>query len=291
MIDIVRNIEDMRRWSGERRSEGVRIGLVPTMGALHEGHLSLVRRALALSDRVVVSVFVNPTQFGAGEDLERYPHDLEGDTQKLESLGAHVIFSPDSAAMYPAGYSTYVTVEKLTEGLCGRSRPVHFRGVTTVVSKLFTIVMPHVAVFGQKDAQQLAVIRRMTRDLNLDVKIEACPIIREPDSLAMSSRNSYLSEEERRQAPLIYRALCAGEELAQSGKTVSADIIARVREVLSEVPLAETEYVEVVDADEMTPVEEIPGTALLAVAVRFGSTRLIDNVVLNTGDLLERKGQ
>lgn len=280
MIPVITDIEEMRLWSKSKRLEGVSLGLVPTMGFLHKGHLSLVERALKKADYVMVSIFVNPTQFGPGEDYNRYPQDFERDAQKLESLGAHVIFAPDSTAMYPTGYSTYVAVEGVTEGLCGRSRPAHFRGVTTVVSKLFNIVMPDVAVFGQKDAQQLAVIRRMARDLNMSVEIDAGPIIRETDGLAMGSRNMYLTPEERKQAAVLYRSLCAAEELVKSGFTNSRDIIRKVREIIEEVPLAKTEYVEIVDIDDITPVDDISREALLAVAVWFGTTRLIDNVIL-----------
>ena len=212
MIEILTDIEDMRRLSVAKRAECVKVALVPTMGALHEGHLSLVKIAVKKADYVIVSIFVNPIQFDPSEDYKKYPRELEEDARKLDSLGAHVIFAPDNTAMYPPEHSTYVSVEGLTEGLCGRSRPVHFRGVTTVVTKLLNIVMPHLAVFGQKDVQQLAVIRKLVKDLNMDVEIVQAPIVREPDGLAMSSRNSYLSKEEREQASVIYKALCAGKK-------------------------------------------------------------------------------
>ena len=280
MIPVITDIEEMRLWAKSKRLEGAGLGLVPTMGFLHKGHLSLVELALKKADYVVVSIFVNPTQFGPGEDFNRYPRDLEEDAKKLEFMGAHVIFAPESAAMYPAGYSTYVAVDGVTEGLCGRSRPGHFRGVTTVVYKLFNIVMPDMAVFGQKDAQQLAVIRRMVRDLNMDIEIDAGPIIRENDGLAMSSRNRYLTEEERKQSAVLYRSLCAAEKLVKSGITNSHDIIKKVKEVIEKVPLAKIEYVEIVDIDDIKPVNDVSGGALLAVAVCFGTTRLIDNMIL-----------
>ena len=271
----------MRRLSMAKRAEGAKVALVPTMGALHEGHLSLVRIAVTKADFVIVSIFVNPIQFGPSEDYSKYPRELEEDARKLDSLGAHVIFTPDNTIMYPPEHSTYVSVEGLTEELCGRSRPVHFKGVATVVTKLFNIVMPHLAVFGQKDAQQLAVIRRLVTDLNMDVEIVQAPIVREPDGLAMSSRNSYLSKKEREQASVIYKALCAGEKLAESGVVVSSDIINEAHKILGKAPLAKTEYIEIADIDDMSPVDDISGGAILAVAVWIGKTRLIDNVLLN----------
>ena len=282
MIEVITDIDEMRRLSRAKHSDGALVGLVPTMGALHEGHLSLVRLALKRADFIVVSIFVNPAQFGPHEDYNTYPCELEDDTCKLESLGAHVIFAPDSSSMYPEGYSTFVTVDGLTEELCGHSRPVHFRGVATVVAKLFTIVMPHLAVFGQKDAQQLAVIRRMVKDLNMDIEIESGLIIRESDGLAMSSRNSYLTSQEREQAIIIYRSLCAGEKLVQSDVIRSQDIVKKVHQVLKEAPLLKTEYIEIVDSNNMKPVNEISTSTLLAVAVWLGKTRLVDNIILKS---------
>ena len=281
MIEIITDIEKMRQLSMARRSEGFRVGLVPTMGSLHEGHLSLVKRANDTTDFVVVSIFVNPIQFGHGEDFNRYPRDIESDMRLLETVGAHVIFAPDKTLIYPPGYSSYVLVERLTEGLCGCSRPGHFRGVTTVVIKLFNIVMPHVAVFGQKDAQQLAVIKRMTKDLNMDIEIDVGPTIREPDGLAMSSRNSYLNQEERQQATVLYKALCTGEKLVKSDVINSQEIIKKVREVFTESPLAKIEYIEIVGIEDMMPVDDVSGGALLAIALWFSTTRLIDNIVLS----------
>ena len=281
MIEIITDIEKMRQLSMARRSEGFRVGLVPTMGSLHEGHLSLVKRATDITDFVVVSIFVNPIQFGHGEDFNRYPRDIKSDMRLLETVGANVIFAPDKTVMYPPGYSSYVLVERLTEGLCGRSRPGHFRGVTTVVTKLFNIVMPHVAVFGQKDAQQLAAIKRMTKDLNMDIEIDVGPTIREPDGLAMSSRNSYLNQEERQQATVLYKALCTGEKLVKSDVINSQEIIKKVREVFTESPLAKIEYIEIVGIEDMMPVNDVSGGALLAIAAWFSTTRLIDNIVLS----------
>ena len=285
MIDIVTDIGEMRRISDRKRADGLKIGLVPTMGALHEGHLSLIRRAVECSDFLVVSIFVNPAQFGPNEDFTNYPRNLGGDARLVEAAGAQLIFAPGSSGMYPDGYATFVTVERLTGTLCGFSRPNHFRGVTTVITKLFTIVNPHIAMFGQKDAQQLAVIKRMVRDLDMPVEIIPCPTVREPDGLAMSSRNNYLSGEERKQAPILYQSLLAAQELVNTGVTGALEIIRKVRGVLAGSPLLDIEYVEMVDPDEMTAVHDATGGALLAMAGRFGKTRLIDNIVL-----IEKKG-
>jgi len=281
LIEVISDIDEMRRICEDKRQKGSKVGLVPTMGALHEGHLSLIRRALKKTDFVVVSIYVNPTQFGPGEDLGKYPRDLEGDIHLVESLGAHVVFAPNNRMMYQEGYSTYVTVENLTEGLCGRSRPAHFRGVTTVVAKLFNIIMPHVAVFGQKDAQQLSVIRRMVRDLNMNIEINAGPIVRESDGLAMSSRNKYLNKEEREQATVLYHSLEAARKLVSTGVTGSEQIIRKVKEVLDRVPLAKTEYVEIVNFDDMRRVDDVSNGALIAIAVCFGETHLIDNMIIS----------
>ncbi|MCD6307580.1 MAG: pantoate--beta-alanine ligase [Candidatus Latescibacteria bacterium] len=279
-MPVIRDISEMRRMSRGWRSCAETVCLVPTMGALHEGHMSLVRLALENADRTVVSIFVNPAQFGPAEDFMDYPRTLEGDMRKLDELGAHAIFAPGESAMYTASHATFVTVERLTNGLCGRSRPAHFRGVATVVAKLFNIVEPDSAVFGRKDAQQLAVIRRMVRDLNMDVDIMAGPIIREPDGLAMSSRNAYLSTEERAQAPVIHRALQEAVSLVRSGATDAGRIAALVRGRIAEASLAKPEYAEIVDPEEMTPVDTVSDVSLLAVAVRFGATRLIDNILM-----------
>jgi len=280
MIRIVSDIDVMSGISHAKSLEGDRICLVPTMGALHEGHLSLIRIASEHADYVVVSIFVNPTQFGPNEDYDAYPRQIERDADTLETLGVDVVFTPDVGSIYPDGFSTYVTVEGLTEGLCGRSRPTHFRGVTTVVTKLFGIVRPHCAVFGRKDAQQLAVVKRMTRDLNLGVEIIPAPIVREEDGLAMSSRNSYLSPDERRQAPIIRQSLVYAAELAASGVNDASVIIDIVRNKIGESSLAKIDYIDIVDQDEMIPMHDISNGALLAVAVFFGKTRLLDNIIL-----------
>jgi pantoate--beta-alanine ligase len=250
------------------------------MGALHEGHLSLIRRSAAETGFTVASVYVNPTQFGPAEDFRKYPRDLDSDVRLASSAGADIVFAPGDSDMYPEGYATYVAVERLTETLCGKSRPTHFRGVTTVVAKLFDIVNPHAAFFGRKDAQQLAVIRRMARDLNMPVDIVGCPIVRESDGLAMSSRNRYLSPEERAQATVLRRALLAAKEAAGKGESNAAELLKPVREILSESPLFRLDYAEIVDPDEMTAVSEVRDRAMLALAGWFGSTRLIDNIML-----------
>jgi len=277
-IPCLSTITEIRAALDEARSRGASVGLVPTMGALHEGHLSLIRAARAQNDVVVVSIFVNPTQFGANEDLAKYPRDLERDRLLCEEAGAHLIFSPEPGEMYAEPYSTWVDVEGLTGGLCGRSRPGHFRGVCTVVTKLLNICQPHQAYFGEKDAQQLAVIKRMTRNLDMRVRIVPCPTVREPDGLAMSSRNARLTPEHRAQAPVLYRALTAAKDLVLAGEQDAAQLDAAVRTILAEAPAGEIDYVEIVDADDLTPVDHIEGETLIALAVRFGDVRLIDNM-------------
>ncbi len=256
------------------------MGLVPTMGALHEGHLSLIRQARAECAFVVVSIFVNPTQFGPRDDLSRYPRDLSRDLVLAAGAGADLVFAPPDDEMYLPGHSTWVDVEGLSEGLCGAARPGHFRGVCTVVTKLLNLCRPDRAYFGQKDAQQLAVIKRMARDLNMGVDIVACPIVREPDGLAMSSRNVYLTPEQRAQAPSLWRSLTLAEEMVGEGEHDAAALERAVRSVVAEVYLGEVEYVSVVDADNLTPVATVSGECLVALAVRFGTTRLIDNIVV-----------
>ncbi len=262
----------------EARGRGASVGMVPTMGALHEGHLSLIREARAENDVVVVSIFVNPTQFGPTEDLATYPRDLEGDRAMAGGAGADLIFSPAVREMYAEGYSTWVDVEGLTEGLCGRSRPGHFRGVCTVVTKLLNICQPQRAYFGEKDAQQLAVITRMASDLNLRTEIVSCPIVREADGLAMSSRNTRLSAAQREQAPVLYKALRAARDLVGRGERDAARLDAAVRAILGEASLGQVDYVEIVGADDLAPVATLAGRLLVALAVRFGDVRLIDNV-------------
>jgi len=279
-MKIFKTVKEMQAEADKLRHHGIKIGFVPTMGYLHQGHLSLIRTAKENSDVVVVSIFVNPVQFGPEEDFEKYPRDFEQDEKSAKDAGADIIFYPSVEEMYPEPYFTYVDVEKITDGLCGRSRPGHFRGVTTVVAKLFLCVKPHTAVFGQKDAQQAAVIRQMVRDLNFDIKIITAPIVREADGLAMSSRNKYLSHEERKEALALYDSLKLAESMVSNGE-ISAEIIRdAIERRISEEPHARIDYVELVNAESLEPVEIVIGRVLAAVAVFVGNTRLIDNVVL-----------
>ena len=270
----------MRDWADLTRARGWRIGLVPTMGYLHAGHLSLVAEARRRADVCVASIFVNPLQFGANEDLANYPRDLDRDRAALAAAGVEVLYRPSADSMYPRGFQLEVAVTKVSAGLCGRTRPGHFGGVTTVVAKLFNAVKPHVAVFGEKDFQQLAVIRRMAADLDLGIEIVGMPIVREADGLAMSSRNAYLSPEERAAARCLSRALAAGRDAAKRGTAETAAVLEPVRNVLSAEPLARVDYAEVVDADTIEPLDVLNRPALLALAVFIGRTRLIDNTVL-----------
>jgi len=263
-----------------RRSFTGTVGLVPTMGYLHEGHLSLIRRARDECDHVVVSIFVNPTQFGPNEDLSKYPRDLDRDLSLIKPLGTDLVWMPTAEIMYPQGYQTWVEVEKVTRPLEGAQRPGHFKGVTTVVAKLFNGVQPHRAYFGQKDAQQAAVIRQMTRDLNFPVEIVVCSIVREPDGLAMSSRNVYLDPEQRKAATILYQALSAAKELYEAGERNATKVRAKMKEVLAGEPLANVQYVSCADYDTLEELEEIKGKTLLSMAVFIGKTRLIDNFVL-----------
>ena len=260
--------------------EGRRLGFVPTMGALHEGHLSLVRAAKTACDLVAASIFVNPTQFGPNEDLAKYPRSFERDCELLEREGVELLFAPSVEEMYPAGAVTWVTVGGLSERLDGRSRPGHFRGVTTVVAKLFDIVEPDAAFFGQKDAAQVAIIRRMVRDLNLPVEIVVCPIVREADGLAMSSRNAYLDPEQRKRALVLHRSLIRVQRLAEDGERDAAKLLAAGRAEFAGEAAVRLDYFEIVDPDTLDSVEDVAGGALVAVAAVVGSTRLIDNVVL-----------
>jgi pantoate--beta-alanine ligase len=272
-------IAEMRTASRALRREGRRLAFVPTMGSLHEGHLSLVRAARASSDVVAASIFVNPTQFGPNEDLANYPRSFERDRDMLQREGVDLLFAPSVEEMYPAGAVTWVTVEGLSDKLDGRSRPGHFRGVTTVVAKLFHIVDPDAAFFGQKDAAQLAIIRRMVRDLHFPVEIVVCPIVREPDGLALSSRNAYLGPEERKRALVLRRSLLRVKELAHAGERNAAKLIAAGRKEFAGEGTARLDYLEVVDPDTLDPVEDISGGALAAVAAFVGKTRLIDNIL------------
>lgn len=259
------------------RRQGLSVGLVPTMGYLHEGHKSLIVRAVAENDRVVVSDFVNPIQFGPKEDLASYPRDIEADARLCEAAGAHLIFHPTPEDMYAPDFCTFVDMQKLSEGLCGRTRPTHFRGVCTVVSKLFHIVAPDRAYFGQKDAQQLAIIRRMVRDLNFDIEIVGCPIVREADGLARSSRNTYLNPEERAAAVVLSRAVFLGREMMEKGERDASVVLSAMKDCIGREPLARIDYVDMVDAVSMQPVTRAEGPVLCAMAVYIGTTRLIDN--------------
>ena len=281
-VRVVRNLREMHRIADEMRRDGLRIGLVPTMGFLHAGHSSLIRLAGRATDRTVVSVFVNPAQFGPNEDFDTYPRDFERDRAMVRAGGGHLIYAPSTEEMYPAGFATCVEVERLADHLCGASRPGHFRGVATVVTKLFAAVKPHVAVFGQKDAQQAGVVRRLTRDLNFGVEILIAPTVREADGLAKSSRNRNLSPQQRRGAPVIYRALQEGRDLVLAGEKRACAVIDAVARRVLRKPGAEVDYISVVDARDFRPLEAIEGRVLLAAAVRFGRSRLIDNIVVET---------
>jgi pantoate--beta-alanine ligase len=277
---VVHTIDEMRAASRAARAAGGRLGLVPTMGALHEGHLSLVRAARAKSDVVAATIFVNPTQFGPNEDFSKYPRNLQNDSALLEREGVELIFAPAVEEMYPAGAITWVTVDGMSDRLCGASRPGHFRGVTTVVAKLFNIAEPDVAFFGQKDAAQVAIIRRMVRDLNMPVHIDVCPIVREPDGLAMSSRNSYLNAGDRSAALTLYRSITRAEELFKSGEKDSAKLIAAGKKEFASQSAVRLDYVEIADPDSLQPVPAVERPALAAVAAYIGKTRLIDNLLL-----------
>lgn len=271
----------MRAACRAARTDGRRLGFVPTMGALHAGHLSLVRAARQCSGVVAVSIFVNPTQFGPQEDFSKYPRDLDRDRQLLEAENVDLLFVPSEQEMYPPGAATFVTVEGLGDKLCGRSRPGHFRGVATVVTKLFHIVEPDYAFFGQKDAAQAVILRSLVRDLLLDIEIVVCPIVREPDGLALSSRNAYLSPVQRRQALVLYRALMRVQMLADQGERDAAKLAAAGRAVIAEEPEVRLDYFEIVDPETLEPVEDISKGALVAVAAFVGNTRLIDNILLH----------
>jgi pantoate--beta-alanine ligase len=274
-------IDQMRAACRAARQDQCRLGFVPTMGALHAGHISLVRAARQQCDAVAVSIFVNPTQFGPTEDFSKYPRTFERDCELLEAEGVAILFAPTIEEMYPPGAATFVTVEGLSDKLCGRSRPGHFRGVTTVVAKLFNIVEPDLAFFGQKDAAQVLVIRRIVRDLQFGVEIVVCPIVREPDGLALSSRNAYLNPEQRKQATVLYRALMRVQFLADHGESESARLIAAALEELMQQPEVRLDYFEIVDREILAPVASTTKGALVAVAAFVGTTRLIDNIVLH----------
>jgi pantoate--beta-alanine ligase len=279
-MEIVEQVTAMQQACRQARESGKTIGLVPTMGALHAGHLSLVRAARAQCDVVAASIFVNPLQFGPKEDYAKYPRSFEVDCQKLVAEGVDLLFAPPSEQMYPAGASTVVVVEDLSEKLDGKSRPGHFRGVSTVVAKLFEIVRPHLAYFGQKDAAQVAVLRKMVRDLHMDIEIVVCPTLREPDGLAMSSRNVYLSSAERRQALCLHHALTLIKALAGGGERDASVLLAAGRKVIAAEAGARLDYFEIVDPDTLDPLTSVSRGALVAVACYVGNTRLIDNLLL-----------
>lgn len=280
-MEIMKTVEGMQQWCLTQKRAGRTIGLVPTMGYLHEGHLALVRQARQSCDIVVVSIFVNPIQFGAGEDFDEYPRDLTRDSQVLHRENVDAIFAPLASDMYPRGFNSYVEVfGEVTEKLCARSRPGHFKGVTTVCSKLFHICQPDKAYYGQKDAQQLLVMQKMVRDLNFPLEIVAVPIVRESDGLAMSSRNVHLNPEERKQALVLYQSLQEAQQLINNGERKVATIKDFIRTNIESSPLANIDYIEIYDADELSDIEEIDGRALIALAVKFGNTRLIDNLLV-----------
>ena len=278
-MKIAYTVEDVKSQVRQWKKEGLTVGLVPTMGYLHEGHESLIKRAVAENDRVVVSVFLNPTQFAPNEDLASYPRDFEADTKLCEGAGAALVFHPEPSEMYAEDACTFVDMTAVTKELCGKSRPIHFRGVCNVVNKLMNISMADRAYFGQKDAQQLAVIRRMVRDLNMNVEVVGCPIIREADGLAKSSRNTYLSEEERKAGLVLSQAVMLGQKLVAEGEKSAAAVTGAMSELISAEPLAKIDYVSMVSWDSIEPVETIEGPVLVAMAVYIGKTRLIDNFI------------
>ena len=279
-MKLVHTIKEVREIVSEWRKEGLTVGLVPTMGYLHEGHQSLIRKSVEQNDRTVVSVFVNPIQFGPTEDLEAYPRDINRDMKAVEEVGGDLIFNPEPAEMYPGHFTSFIDTTETTELLCGAVRPIHFRGVCTVVGKLFNIVLPDKAYFGQKDAQQLATIRRFVRDLNFPVEIVACPIVREEDGLAKSSRNTYLSPAERQAALILSQSLKKGKALIEQGEKSAEKVKEVITESLKTEPLARIDYVEVVDFENIQRVETIEGETLVAIAVYIGKTRLIDNFII-----------
>ncbi len=279
-FEIFRDPKSMRARVEDLRRDGRRIAVVPTMGALHEGHLTLLRAARARADIVILTIFVNPTQFGPKEDLAKYPRDEAGDLAKARTCGIDLAFCPDASAMYPAGAQTFIEVRELQQPLCGASRPGHFAGVATIVAKLFHITKPHLAVFGEKDYQQLAILRRMTRDLDFDIEIVGVPIVREPDGLALSSRNAYLTAEQRQAALSLSKGLAAAEAAFKAGERDAATLVATAQAQLDAEPLARIDYLELRDADELSTLETLSGRAVMAIAAFVGTTRLIDNRVL-----------
>jgi len=281
-MEVLRTNDEMTKWREERYRKGQIVGFVPTMGYLHRGHLALIEEALRRADEVVVSIFVNPTQFGPGEDLDQYPQDLEQDLKLCRDLGVQAIFAPEVEEMYPSGFQTRVQVEHITQNLCGLHRQGHFSGVALVVTKLFCAIRPHLAVFGEKDFQQLVVIKRLSKDLNLGVEIVAHPTVREPDGLAMSSRNKYLSEEERNSALSLSRSLQAARNMVAEGERQVDVLLARVKEMIEAEPHTRIQYVQVVDEETVADIDEVTPKAVMAMAVFVGQARLIDNMRLWT---------
>lgn len=277
-MKIFKNIDELRHFLGSIRREGKSIGFVPTMGYLHKGHLSLIEASVRENDVTVLSIYVNPTQFGPAEDLDQYPRDLENDKKLVKEAGADLIFIPDNEMMYKDHHATYVNVNGLTNQLCGASRPTHFQGVTTIVTKLFNIVQPHRAYFGQKDAQQSIVIKRMVKDLNMPVSVVVCPIVREADGLAMSSRNTYLSIKERKQATILYKALQEAKLKIESGEQSSRIIKSTIEQMIRTQPAAVVDYVSIVSQNTIEDIDDLKGKILIALAVKIGKTRLIDNL-------------
>jgi pantoate--beta-alanine ligase len=278
-MKIVGTVKEVREQVKEWKKQGLSVGFVPTMGYLHEGHKSLMDAARKGNDKVVVSIFVNPMQFGPTEDLATYPRDLDHDAALCESAGVDLIFHPEAEEMYEKDFCSFVDMTGLTEGLCGKTRPIHFRGVCTVVNKLFNIVTPDHAYFGQKDGQQLAVIKRMVRDLNMDIEIVGCPIVREEDGLAKSSRNTYLSKDERKAALILSKAVKLGEDMAKAGEKDTDKIVSEMIKLIETEPMAKIDYVQAVDAVSVKPVKEMTAPVLVAMAVYIGKTRLIDNFI------------
>ncbi|MHC4184741.1 MAG: pantoate--beta-alanine ligase [Planctomycetota bacterium] len=281
-MEIAETIESVRSFVKAARAQGKKIGLVPTMGALHIGHISLIETAIKECDFVVVTIFVNPTQFGPGEDFEKYPRPFDTDLQTCRKYNVDLVFAPSPRQIYGTENLTWVNVEKLTEPLCGQFRPGHFRGVTTVCAKLFNIVLPDIAYFGWKDGQQAIVIKRMVADLNMPLQIVICPTVREPNGLAVSSRNKYLTEQQKKDAAYVYKSLQECRRMIEAGATDAGEIIARMRKMLQQVPSIEIEYISIVDAETLQNLDRITGKALAAVAVRIGPARLIDNILVDS---------
>jgi pantoate--beta-alanine ligase len=279
-MKIINTVKEMQKYADLVRGDGKTIAFVPTMGFLHEGHLSLIKDGKKRADKVIVSIFVNPTQFGPGEDFKSYPRDMNRDLELCQNAGADTVFAPDDKDLYKSDYQTYINLTKLPNHLCGISRPTHFRGVATIVSKLFNIVKPHIAIFGQKDYQQLLVIRQMVCDLNFDIEIIGAPIVREADGLAMSSRNTYLSHEQRHQALCLYNSLKTSQELIKSGMIETSKIIAAAKDIISSQPEAIVDYIRICDPDTLEDVQIIDKPVRMALAVKIGKTRLIDNMML-----------